>query len=214
MLTAQSGCRTDNSSAVHTCRLPGNKIDIFCRACIASVFRTYYSFRVAQDPDVTFNMIVMTLGASAEISIGIVVSCLPVLPRFSQHLGPKLSRAFSVRSTARADISHRKPGMLSATRLKSLSNRSPVSERHGDRSRSTSSKYWNISEPSEQATDKKYIAIEMEDTIPIAKGETSRTLPPTPAPENACPFANEVERGDHSRPGTYPPSVRKEDPEH
>ena len=34
----------------------------------------------------------------AELSTGIVISCLPVIPEFFQHVGPKLSSALTMRS--------------------------------------------------------------------------------------------------------------------
>lgn len=37
----------------------------------------------------------MGLWTLAEIATGIIVSCLPVLPKFVRHTGPKIYRAFS-----------------------------------------------------------------------------------------------------------------------
>ncbi|KAL8806544.1 MAG: hypothetical protein Q9223_004598 [Gallowayella weberi] len=59
-------------------------------ACLASIFRTYYSFRMIQGPDWTYNLTLIGMGLLTEMSIGVLVSCLPVLPRFFQHVGPKI----------------------------------------------------------------------------------------------------------------------------
>ena len=37
----------------------------------------------------------MGLWSAAEFSTGIIISCLPVIPRFFQHIGPKLSSALT-----------------------------------------------------------------------------------------------------------------------
>ena len=51
-----------------------------------------------KEPDISYNIIVMGLWTLAEIAAGIIISCLPVLPRFLRHAGPKVYRAFSVGS--------------------------------------------------------------------------------------------------------------------
>lgn len=64
-------------------------------ACLTSILRTYYTSRIAESPDVSRNVIIMGLWTWAEITTGIVVSCLPVIPKFFQHFGPKFFRALS-----------------------------------------------------------------------------------------------------------------------
>ncbi len=49
----------------------------------------------------------MGLWADAELSIGIVISCLPVIPRFFQHIGPKLSSALKLRYKSTKDFASR-----------------------------------------------------------------------------------------------------------
>ena len=46
----------------------------------------------------------MGMWTYAELSTGIVISCLPVIPRFFQHIGPKLSSAFTLRSKYTKDF--------------------------------------------------------------------------------------------------------------
>ena len=67
-------------------------------ACITSVLRTYYTWKVVSQPDVSYNILKMGLWTLAEVAAGVIVSCLPVLPRFFQDMGPKIYRAFSVRT--------------------------------------------------------------------------------------------------------------------
>ena len=43
-------------------------------------------------------MVPMGMWTYAELSTGIVISCLPVIPKFFQHVGPKLSSVFTLRS--------------------------------------------------------------------------------------------------------------------
>ncbi|CAF9943344.1 MAG: hypothetical protein ALECFALPRED_011122 [Alectoria fallacina] len=43
-------------------------------------------------------MVRMGMWTYAELSTGIVISCLPVIPKFFQHVGPKLSSALTTRS--------------------------------------------------------------------------------------------------------------------
>ena len=66
-------------------------------ACITSVLRTYYTWKIVQSPDISYNMVPMGMWTYAELSTGIVISCLPVIPKFFQHIGPQLSRALTFR---------------------------------------------------------------------------------------------------------------------
>ena len=66
-------------------------------ACITSVLRTYYTWKIVQSPDISYNMVPMGMWTYAELSTGIVISCLPVIPKFFQHVGPQLSRALTFR---------------------------------------------------------------------------------------------------------------------
>ena len=48
-------------------------------------------------------MVPMGMWTYAELSTGIVISCLPVIPKFFQHVGPKLSSALTLRSKSTKD---------------------------------------------------------------------------------------------------------------
>ncbi|KAI9794021.1 MAG: hypothetical protein M1816_006646 [Peltula sp. TS41687] len=59
-------------------------------ACITSIVRLYLSVEFLHDPDVMYNLGPLGLWTFAEIAIGILVGCLPVLPRFVQHIGSQI----------------------------------------------------------------------------------------------------------------------------
>lgn len=73
-------------------------------ACAISIVRTYYTWKVTKLGDVSYNMIFFGLWTYAEISVGIIVTCLPISPRFFQFLGSKLSGTFSFRSKSGSKI--------------------------------------------------------------------------------------------------------------
>lgn len=59
--------------------------------------RTYYSFQVPKTTDKTYNLELMGLWGWAELTTGIIVGSLPVMPRFVQHVRPKFLKTFSFR---------------------------------------------------------------------------------------------------------------------
>ena len=71
-------------------------------ACVTSVLRTYYTWRVVKSHDVNWDLIPMGLWTWAEISIGIIVGCLPTLPKFIQHVGTKIRLQSSGSGTGNA----------------------------------------------------------------------------------------------------------------
>lgn len=52
--------------------------------------RIYYAIRILQTGEMTYNFVVLGLWSHAEITFGIICSCLPVLPRFFLALRPKI----------------------------------------------------------------------------------------------------------------------------
>lgn len=64
-------------------------------ASVASILRTYYTWRVVENPDVSWEIFPVGLWSWAELSIGIIVGCLPTLPKFFQHIGTKFYRSTS-----------------------------------------------------------------------------------------------------------------------
>ncbi len=59
--------------------------------------RTYYTGKLITSPDLSYNLIAMGLWTNAEIGVGIIVSCLPMLPRFCKHVSPKVKDSLSFR---------------------------------------------------------------------------------------------------------------------
>ena len=57
---------------------------------MASVVRTYYSWEVATTSDRSYTTVIMGLWTWAELSIGMLISCAPVLPKFVHHFSPKI----------------------------------------------------------------------------------------------------------------------------
>ena len=55
---------------------------------MASIVRTYYSWKIPTATDLTFDLQFQGRWTEVEMVIGVVVSCLPVMPRFFQHIGP------------------------------------------------------------------------------------------------------------------------------
>jgi hypothetical protein len=58
--------------------------------CVTSILRTYYTWKTIKYADASYNVIIMGHWAWAEVSTGIVISCLPVFPKFVQHFGGKI----------------------------------------------------------------------------------------------------------------------------
>lgn len=73
-------------------------------ACVTSILRSYYTWRVVETRDTSWELLFMGLWTWAELSTGIIVGCLPALPRFFQHIGPKIyqSRTRSGRESSAA----------------------------------------------------------------------------------------------------------------
>lgn len=64
-------------------------------ACISSILRTYYTWRIVTSPDVTYHMVQMGLWTYAELATGVIISCLPVIPKFFQYIGPRIASTIS-----------------------------------------------------------------------------------------------------------------------
>lgn len=142
------------------------------RACIASIFRTYYSFEITRGPDITFNIIVMGMAALVELSIGVIVACLPVLPKFFQHWGPKISKSF----TSQSWIGFTNP----ENKLKLLRKRTSADEEQNPWSQITGSTLRNKSASSEQPTNSGNVVMFIPEADSLQKAMLSKSLPPTP----------------------------------
>ena len=88
-----------------------------------SIMRTYYIWQVATSSDKSYMIAAWGLCSDAEFSVGIIVGCFPVMPRFFQHFGPKLSGVFSFWSrsastSGQAAKSNTKPKTDTAIKIK------------------------------------------------------------------------------------------------
>ncbi|KAM0803966.1 hypothetical protein BDR22DRAFT_886260 [Usnea florida] len=70
-------------------------------ACVSSVLRTYYTWKMVGSPDMSYNIVPVDLWTFAELATGFIISCLPVIPKFFQHIYPKVSRALGGISKSR-----------------------------------------------------------------------------------------------------------------
>ena len=78
-----------STRAVHSIVGPNIHISLIfsnISACVASILRAYYLWRVDEKLDLSWDIFSAGLCSWAEISIGIIVGCLPTLPRFFQHI--------------------------------------------------------------------------------------------------------------------------------
>ncbi|KAG8531295.1 uncharacterized protein KY384_002923 [Bacidia gigantensis] len=90
-------------------------------ACIVSIVRTYYSFVVLESLDNTYVMMLNGFWAWAEMTIGILIACLPIMPRFFDEISSQCSKTIdasfsSIRSKvlyrwsgSKMDVSNRRP---------------------------------------------------------------------------------------------------------
>lgn len=69
--------------------------DMFLSACISSILRTYYTWKIVTSPDITYHIAQIGLWTYAELATGVIISCLPVIPKFFQHIGPRISSTSS-----------------------------------------------------------------------------------------------------------------------
>lgn len=60
-----------------------------------SIMRTYSVWHWVENTDVSYSLAAFGLWSDAECAIGIIVGCLPVMPKFLQHIGPKISARWS-----------------------------------------------------------------------------------------------------------------------
>ncbi|KAG6993742.1 hypothetical protein G7Y79_00051g086620 [Physcia stellaris] len=72
-------------------------------ACVTSILRAYYASEIVKSHDISWNVSKMGLWTFAEVAIGTVVCCAPVLPKFFRHFGSKLYGTFSSKTKSGKD---------------------------------------------------------------------------------------------------------------
>lgn len=101
------------------------------RACVTSILRTYYSWKIYKSEDISYNMIIMGFWTYAEIAIGITVSCLPVIPRFFHHFGPKIRTLVLSRYKSSATSGNKSASTGSTPKIKTVPKLSDASTTRG-----------------------------------------------------------------------------------
>ena len=56
------------------------------RDCIAAILRAYYTWRLVEETDYSWNTSIQGMCTALEMSFGILVATLPIAPRFYKHL--------------------------------------------------------------------------------------------------------------------------------
>ena len=78
--------------------------------------RTYYTFRVVEMSDKSYMLGPFGLWSSAELSTSVITSCLPALPKFFQHIRPKVYRFYKVFSVQSKSTSSSGPDQRDGSR--------------------------------------------------------------------------------------------------
>ena len=65
---------------------------------MASIVRTYYTWVVHRGADESYSLGFLNICGAAELATGIIVGCLPIMPKFLQHVSIKVAEAFSFAS--------------------------------------------------------------------------------------------------------------------
>lgn len=113
-----------------------------------SVMRTYYSWRFVESLDKSYLSGPFGIWCAAELSVGIIVGCLPVMPKFYQHIAPKVMLSLQSESASNPDhdLRNRSKTFTTSTLTKSKSfffkhssglstselNNNPHSQLHGE----------------------------------------------------------------------------------
>ncbi|SLM40448.1 hypothetical protein LPUS_11260 [Lasallia pustulata] len=137
-------------------------------ACVTSIARVAYTWKFANDADVSYNAGKMGLWAEAEMVAGIIVSCMPVFPRFFQAIAPNPQAVSALRVQARTAVDQRSaPSRASdTTPVPSMYDR-PFFRPGGVDS---SSKSWNDVYDPQTELRREYISLTEFDTA-SSKGE-------------------------------------------
>lgn len=120
----------------------------------------------------------MGCGAVAELGTGVVVSCLPVLPRFFQHFWPKLTRQFSRLTGPDTNTNPFSDG--TDRRESSPQKHLPAHDQPDSWSRSTPSPLKEGTDVFEHDIQGKYAMRELLSPVPFERLMSDKSLPPTP----------------------------------
>ena len=65
-----------------------------------SIVRTYYAWQLAASPDKSYLLAEYGLCSYVELSVGVLIGCFPIMPKFFQHIGPKINEGLTFRLKA------------------------------------------------------------------------------------------------------------------
>ncbi|MCJ1449718.1 hypothetical protein MMC28_000046 [Mycoblastus sanguinarius] len=143
-------------------------------ACLTSILRTYYTWRVVESPDISYNIIIMGIWAYVEVTIGIIISCLPILPRFVQHFGPRIHGRFFRKSKSWSSFGNRTGSSIIRERAETSAKIKKPTTRIGD---TLLSDHWDHPYHPSAEIEGEYITLDDYDKMPPRKGATSESTP-------------------------------------
>ena len=126
---------------------------------MTSILRTYYIWETIKSPDYSYNLFSVGVWSNAEIAIGIIVSCLPVFPKFFRHIGPKIHATFTIESLSGTLYRHKMwyTGNNTDKTHSSFGNGRPSFKRSGHKS---IQRTWNGSNHSKAELKGQFIALD------------------------------------------------------
>ncbi|CAD6580725.1 MAG: hypothetical protein ASARMPREDX12_000255 [Alectoria sarmentosa] len=131
-------------------------------ACVTSILRTYYAWQIVPSHDISYNLVKMGFWTYAEIAIGTIVSCMPVLPKFFRHFSPRLYATF-------ASISKPRPRSRSSVVFEKPRNSAESSKKlfiKGSQDETGVSKFWNQAyHPSAAEVKDEYLSLDGYDAV-------------------------------------------------
>ena len=142
---------------------------------MTSILRTYYAWEIVQSRDISYNVCKMGFWTFAEIAIGIIVSCMPVLPKFFRHFGPKLYGAIISKSKSDSNPELRCPSSVVIEKPRNLANSKkhfPIGSQESDISYMWSESYQPLAE-----VKREYITLNAHDATLLRRGTTSDLTP-------------------------------------
>ena len=80
--------------------------------------RTYYTWRFVESPDRSYNLGRYGLWSRAELAVIVITGCLPTMPKFVQHVRPKLHSVFSPLGSTPATDSSKTSTSPTLTKIK------------------------------------------------------------------------------------------------
>ena len=73
---------------------------------------------VLRATDESYSLAILNLSAAAELTIGVVVGSLPIMPKFIQHVSAKISSKFAIKSGHEPEINTNAPKINALANVK------------------------------------------------------------------------------------------------